>query len=565
MKQIYTLLAAAFISTAAYAGVNPLVRYEAKRLTNVDLKELIAKQGVESKAILPQGMQRILNQSDNSEWASMVAIQAKLTDVYSLSNNGTPITFEQFPFYDMIVSMQPMGADAKAFYPLEILWPAYGALDKELRDDATGAVDVEACKAKWGEKAFQPYTYEDFVEANGGDGKILTMPGFYQMPCILGPEALTDDRGTYMGVACSNADGKTCYPKSAEIIGSGDDARIDYADATVLDWRNFDMDTSSVQLVLDGKFSSTVGGPTTTTVNADLVGECVVLGFKDIEWDTIGEVHIFNGGPQEYGTGEWTWNYENAFEGTLNFYYLAMCDETWTYNGVDQQGKELRNYTEEDLPADGDGTKITYGAPSWVIGQDTPHHIFMAGALWAPENAKPYGRWTMKTPEIVRDGNSAHYAQAPEAYNLVVYGNTEDGTRDGLHGSYEGYIQVGVPESCFIGIGDKNNGLNFLFGTSLNFGHYIYGTYKGDIYYHGTPGKWVSDITKLPAVADEDADFVGEWSGIESVVEESNAPVVSRSFYNFQGQRLSSEPENGMYIIRSVKADGTVKAEKVAK
>jgi len=567
MKKIYTLLAAACISTAAFAGFDPTVRYEAKRLQNVDLKELIAKQGNFEFTSTPKGMQKILNMNDQSEWATMISIMGKVTDLYTFKdeNTGLELTFEQFPYYDMIVSMQPVEQNAKGIYIMEVLWPAYGALDEDLYDKATGSVDVEKCKAKYKENALQPYSQEDFVKANGNSGLLFTMPGFYVRPCIVGPEAFYNAQtGQFMGQAITNADGKECYLKSAEIIQDPDGNKVDFAGATTIDWKAFDKDSSQISLQFDGKFSSVVGGPQTSTQQADLEGEAVILGFNDILWDTIGEVHIFNGGPQKFGD-EWTWNYENAFEGTLNFYYLAMCDETVTYNAITEDGEYLYNYEEDSLPANESSSgSIMYGAPSYPLVADT-HYIYLAGALWAPENSQPYGKWEMKMPEMETVDNRQKYKQIPEAYNLVVYTNEMDGTQDGFHGSYEGYTQPGVPESCFIGIGDKTNGLNFLFGSSMNYGHYIYGTFKGDIMLHNTPNKWRSDITKLPAVANEDADYVGEWSGVESVMEESNAPVVSRSFYNFQGQRLSSEPENGMYIIRSVKADGTVKAEKVAK
>ena len=75
----------------------------------------------------------------------------------------------------------------------------------------------------------------------------------------------------------------------------------------------------------------------------------------------------------------------------------------------------------------------------------------------------------------------------------------------------------------------------------------------------------VSDIQALPAVGNQEFNALeqGNSSSIDSTV--SDAPVVSTSYYNFQGQRLASEPQEGLYIVRSVKADGTVVAKKVAK
>lgn len=105
-------------------------------------------------------------------------------------------------------------------------------------------------------------------------------------------------------------------------------------------------------------------------------------------------------------------------------------------------------------------------------------------------------------------------------------------------------------------------GLNFVFGSGMTNGYAIRGSYTGDIIMHNTPDQWLT-MTTLPAVGNVDANVLNRDTAVEAV--ESDAPVVSKAFYNFQGQRLSSEPESGMYIIRAVKADGTVKSTKVAK
>ncbi len=47
-------------------------------------------------------------------------------------------------------------------------------------------------------------------------------------------------------------------------------------------------------------------------------------------------------------------------------------------------------------------------------------------------------------------------------------------------------------------------------------------------------------------------------SGVESVV--SNAEVVAVEYYNLQGQKLNVAPEAGAYIVKSIKADGSVES-----
>lgn len=54
-------------------------------------------------------------------------------------------------------------------------------------------------------------------------------------------------------------------------------------------------------------------------------------------------------------------------------------------------------------------------------------------------------------------------------------------------------------------------------------------------------------------------------SGIEDIVAESDAEVIAVEYYNIQGQKLNVAPENGIYIQKAIKADGTVKASKLVK
>ncbi len=53
-------------------------------------------------------------------------------------------------------------------------------------------------------------------------------------------------------------------------------------------------------------------------------------------------------------------------------------------------------------------------------------------------------------------------------------------------------------------------------------------------------------------------------SGISSVVD-NGAETVASEYYDLQGRKLSVEPQNGLFIRKDVKADGSVKAVKVVK
>lgn len=55
----------------------------------------------------------------------------------------------------------------------------------------------------------------------------------------------------------------------------------------------------------------------------------------------------------------------------------------------------------------------------------------------------------------------------------------------------------------------------------------------------------------------------GEYDAVEGI--EADSETVAKEYYNLQGQRLNAAPENGVYIIKNIKADGSAKAVKVAK
>lgn len=547
MKKLYSLLAAAGITASAFAFPVQKAEY-AGALTLPDFSTQVVKQADYQTISNNKGMYKILNKDTNEEWSLLIAI----TGEWGLKNNdGTDATIEEFPFLQMLIATQPLTEGNNDLFSMYVNWPCYGATDMDLtiRNDKGQIIrwDREKVEAKYGEKAFKPMTYEDFLEANEG-GLLVTMPGLYLMPCIVGPEAFGN--GPYSW----RVNGGEVYAKSAIIT---DDNRINYSDATTFDWSSFDPTTADVTANFQGKYCNTVGGALAGTVTADLEGAGVILGFMDIDWNEIGEVHILNGGRQAAGD-DWTWNYVEQSPVPLNFYYLCFCDQTMGYMAKSQEGEEMQNFTNTTLPTGGSQSDPLLGAPSYAFYPDS-HYTFLAGAIWASENAElPYGVWTMKEPRM--NGNVVE--QMPEAYNLTVAGVDDTAADFGFYGCYEGYRQYGLPGQVAVGIGDKTHGLNFTFGSGMTNGFRIRGSFTDDIILHNVPDQWLT-MTALPAVGNIDADVITNPSAVETV--ESDAPVVSKSFYNFQGQRLGSEPESGMYIIRAVKADGTVKATKVAK
>lgn len=105
--------------------------------------------------------------------------------------------------------------------------------------------------------------------------------------------------------------------------------------------------------------------------------------------------------------------------------------------------------------------------------------------------------------------------------------------------------------------GDGINSLRNLNGTLL------FASTKTKNLYSYTYRSEVADLEKNPDVIVMGLDFDTEDSAIEDVMVDSKTVAVE--YYNIQGQQLNAEPENGLFIKKAIKANGTVEATKVAK
>ena len=98
----------------------------------------------------------------------------------------------------------------------------------------------------------------------------------------------------------------------------------------------------------------------------------------------------------------------------------------------------------------------------------------------------------------------------------------------------------------------RNLNGTLLFGSTTTNNLYSY-TYRSE----------VADLEKNPDVIVMGLDFGGEDSAIEDIM--VDAKTVAVEYYNIQGQQLNAEPENGIFIKKAIKANGTVEATKVVK
>lgn len=562
MKKFYTLLAGAMLASSAFA-LTPAQH----QLKNVDLSSLTPQK---LEKINPQmiqsgnnGMMKIQD-ATGKDWSCLIGITGDFVDILGLDS------FNEYPYYWMQIAAQPMdGTDS--LLQFIVVWPSRAAVLAEQdptlpifteTEDGLLLNEAEVLKHFGSvEEGTKAASFDEF-QAIFDDGKITLemLPGCYYTPCILA--------GSYTG-ALIKWNGTRYCPMSA-INNNG---QWDYSNVTTIVWESFDMDTNDIAIDFDVPYTTyTENGnyiiPGTNRVSiasAQLSGPATMLGFSDILYPALEEVHIFNAGRMTYGINEHTWSYSTAFD-PLNYYFICFCDPTMAYMVQNQAGEKDQNFTNTTLPVYNSTQGAMIGAPGWAVDQNY-NFTFMKAALWAPENSeKPYGMWSMAASDYtVNDDRTVKYKSPAKAYNLVEALNCAAGINDGFSGTYNGYSVDAVAEQSWLGVGDKNNGMNFKFASNLTNGYYFMGSFKGDILYHPTPNKWLDDITLLPAVGNESFDALSQGgnTSVKEVV--SDAPVVSTSYYNFQGQRLASEPQQGLYIVRSVKADGTVVSKKVAK
>ena len=575
MKKIYPFLIGTMVAATSFAAV-PMQnqRLENATISPMSIQRLQeVKQNIMTKSfdnVKNDGPMRIVTNQDGKEWSLMIAIAGPL-QLITVDDQLT--TLKDFPFYEAVISTQEASQGGTNFIPMEATWPAkvmFSENENIWNRDAEGRLidlnETEVLKEfATMDEALAPVTYEEFAAKFEDNAIMLYMlDGIYYQPQLLPSYQMGEN-------VAMNWNGNKYFP----MVGTLDQAtgKFDLSNATNFKWTKFDMELSDVDIELIAPYATYTTaangaiqlGSKAGTASAILSGEATTLGFADVSFDALGEVHIFNEGRITYGTSPQSWSYSTAFD-PMNLYFLCFCSEGYGYMATDQNGNQVQNFTENTLPKGNNGT---FGVPGYRFeGSDGSLTFFKAG-LWAPENSEtPYGLWSMAESqyETSADGKQiTKYLTPVTPYNLVQALNCSAGTNEGFSGAYQGYSLAAEPKNSWIGIGDKDFGFNFKFAATMTNGYYIKGYSKEDIFYHPTPNKWVSDIQALPAVGNQEFNALeqGNSSSIDSTV--SDAPVVSTSYYNFQGQRLASEPQEGLYIVRSVKADGTVVAKKVAK
>lgn len=286
----------------------------------------------------------------------------------------------------------------------------------------------------------------------------------------------------------------------------------------------------------------------------------ILTGWEPTEME-IGEVHLFNlGSAPDYqfsfdndlyqlGGSQAGCLYENYEPSQL--YYMAFCGPELTFE------PKIEEATLPSVPSAYE--QPTIDQINWFRGYITlePNND--------PANVNPKGEAKLDITNYMgdRDGYLVNSLRPGMWFGAYYLRNCPDSQplagSLGSVGEFLGEFSIPnctqnfktgeVTKPSVIGIGDAEKGFYGDIitdaGTNVVFNH------KGMIYYHYDS----EDYTAYKEIA--------ATGGVQGVGVE--AETVATDYYNFQGIRMNNAPEQGIYIVREHKADGTVVSHKVVK
>lgn len=542
MKKLYTLLVSAMVAASAFAGI-PTDKQQIctgfKPGAEMKLKAAFNELQTPNFATqTPAGMQRAVQDGQGNEWSMLMRPMGALVDNFGFE--GDP-TFDDFPMYLMIMATE----SETSFFPAYLNWPCKAMIN----DDCYTGNDLDWDKAAtiYGskEEAQKMATVNEVRAAQ--NNYIFALGGFYYQACII-PAAYTSTV-TYNGT--ENLYFKACTISNGQIS----------LDGSYIEWTSFDPDFNEIETTFNWVVGPTAsqdhGSITGTGTKATyvLTGIPTILGMSDLTMEGLQEVHVFDTGLCDYDS-EFGMSYEKEFTPVQRF-FVVWCDPTMSYMVEDKEGNTLYGWNDEYT--NGDLTKMRI----WVVNPEY-NHAYFQGAFFAPAGTSELkGIWSMPKPDFTVENHAiAAWNSVPEAYKMVPWGyNYGISDQDGIKGVWGGYGAAPGEELSFVGFGDKEYGFNFKFSVDGWDGHTISGYCATPLIYHLDSSNW-NQMTQVAAIAGADANVITGDSGVDAV--EDASPVVATEYYNLQGVRVAA-PQQGIFIQRNIKANGSVSTVKVAK
>lgn len=351
-------------------------------------------------------------------------------------------------------------------------------------------------------------------------------------------------------------EGKTGYQLKPAKVTSG---QVNYKEAAYLLIKSYDEES----MTLDFTMYAPMGTPKSGDVKVEATVEETMsttapdFGFSPINV-TPGEAHVFNLGAAdaEYELGEGK-TLGDCFENfkPAQMYCLAYCTAPYTFEG---------QYDATTLPAspkaDGEAAAmdLSYVISYFTLEENETENAPSGIAEEEFYTADLYGKLT-NTIEPGMIFPNYYLISSPDSKivfsalktTAVVYGWNNIPYPFEMTNSEDSRIYK-------IGLGDKNFGMNSHFVSNL--GADVSVAFKGDLKYHYDATDYMK-VKECPAVGTADASTLA----VEEIAADGNAPVIGREYYNFQGIRLNEAPQKGLYMVREMKADGTVSVKKIAR
>lgn len=511
---------------------------------------------------------RQLASSSGIDWTVRVNVNPyRWNDLLIFGEEGIKYSFEELPYY--WVTFYVYNSDEKTAIYFDAVWPAQAYLDHGDDDDwFVGSGDDEMfdwdrAVEEYGtlEAAEEPASLESMIDVMNADEN--EKEPLYQFPYGSLPAYYGLFNMQLMGQNSSTYHGTGNYWLKPGTRQS--DGRINMSGAAYLLLNAYDAETMEIDMTMHapmGPATSSYDVTVKATVDDTLNEGAAVFGFSPISL-TPSEVHYFNLGAMsaDYELGD-GYTMGDLYEDFVpaNLYFVAYCTAPLTFEGT---------YTASSLPS----KLATTGEDPSTDQYNYFTSYFTLEPNADPENTVPQGIATYTWYEFDGSGfltneigpgmlwPSGYYSpKAPDSQTVVDY----------LGGDGAIYGWRSMPEPTFddngeltgliakIGLGDKNNGFNSLYKSSL--GSVVSVKYTGNVKYHYDSADYTK-VKEVPAVGTADANTLG----VKAIAGVSNAAVVGVEYYNFQGARLATAPQKGLYIVRELKADGTVSVKKVAK
>lgn len=571
MKKFYSLFAATLVAGTAMA-FSPRQISELQAQATPGAAQKVAM----NHEAIAAGLGTTLNapgrvSTSGANWTVRINVNAnRWCDLLVFGEDRFKYSFEELPGYWVTFYTYDDNKEKPTRIFFDAYWPAQAYLDHGNQEDwflnpgeDDEIFDWERAAEEYGsmEAAQAPASIESMAKVINEEGQVSplyefpygSLPAYYG---LFNMQLMGQNSCTYKGTP-------NLWLKAGVSSGSGS---VNMDGAAYLNIKEYDPESMDVTFEMfapmgtaNSQYVVTVKG----TVQDEVTESAAVFGFAPINL-TPDEVHIFNLGEAnadyEMGDGYTLGDFYEDFQ-PANMYYVAYCTAPLTFEG---------KYTATTVPVE---VAVTGSqAATDEFNYFTSYLTLAANA--DPENTVPEGLATYTWYKFDKDGfltneigpgflwPSDYFSPQCNDSQTVLKYMGGDGALFGWNSApYPDLNEKGELQGVIakIGFGDKTNGFNSYYKSSL--GSLVSVKFTGNVKYHYDSRDYTK-VKEVPAVGTSDANTLG----VKAISgNESNAPVVGVEYYNFQGVRMANAPQKGLYIVRELKADGTVSVKKVAK